>query len=158
MMQQSVLISAIRGPDTLKKDHVSHKLCKWLRRNMLLSAFEKKVFMNPFEPGGGSFTGPSCKMAQNLDWQSQMFHILNEYIRSIDEVPHHFQVHFMHAAEILGYCYPDPDIREWWEECYHRLCYDMHLMPEDYDQMLYRLGDNEENWRNSEIVQEGKDT
>jgi hypothetical protein len=152
LMQQSVLLAAIRGPDNLHKNHVSKKLCRWLRRCVLIAAFEKKAFTDPFEPGGGSFTGPSIKMAQNLDWQNQMFHVLNEYIRTLDEVPHHFQLHFLHAAEILGYCFPEPDIREWWEECYQKLCFDMHLEPESYDSMMYRLGDNEEQWRNSEVV------
>jgi hypothetical protein len=151
-MQQSVLLAAIRGPDTLKKDHVSKKLCRWLRRCVLVAAFEKKAFTNPYELGGGSFTGPSCKIAQSLDWPEQMHNILNEYIRTLDEVPHHFQLHFLHAAEILGYCYPEPTTRKWWEEAYQKLCFDMHLMPEDYDQMYYRLGDNEEKWRNSEVV------
>jgi hypothetical protein len=152
LMQQSVLLEAVRGPDTLRKDHVSTKLCRWLRRCILISAFEKKAYTNPYELGGGSFTGPSIKIAQNLDWQGQMRHILMEYIRALDEVPHHFQVQFLHAAEVLGYCYPDPDVRDWWEECYQKLCAGMHVLPEDYDRMMWRLGDNEEQWRESEIV------
>jgi len=32
---------------------------------------------------------------------------LKEYLYSVDEVPHHFHLHLMHAAEILGYKHPD---------------------------------------------------
>ena len=152
MMQQTTVLSAIRGPDGLHVTHVSNKLCRWLRRCALISAFEKKAFTTPYEKGGGAFLGPSCKIAQNLDWQKQMFSILDEYIRSLGEVPHNFQLSFLYATEVLGYCYPEPTIRKFWEECYNKLCFNLHLQPEDYDSMFYRLGDSEEQWKNSEVV------
>ncbi len=55
LMQQSVLIAAVRGPDGIKKDHVAKVLCRWLRRSFLLSAFEGSVLETPDEPGGGQF-------------------------------------------------------------------------------------------------------
>lgn len=163
-MQQSVLLAAIRGPDGIHKNHVSKKLCRWLRRCVVISAFEKKVLDHPALEGGGSFTGPSLLLADIavLDpahgmvrinpWGPAMHQALDAYMLTLDEVPHHFQLHFLHAAEILGYTHPDGTIRTWWEIAYLRLCNDMHLNPESREDMMKRLGDNEEDWRRTEEV------
>ena len=66
--------------------------------------------------------------------------------RSLDELPHHFQMHFIHAAEILGYKHPDADTRVWWLTTYTRLVHDLHLWPETEEQLDLRLGDNREQW------------
>jgi hypothetical protein len=146
-MQQSVLIAAVRGPDGIEKDHPVKVLCRWLRRSFLISSFDKRALLDPYEPGGGSFTGP-CKTdtVRNLD------HALELYLRSVDRIPHHFQLHFMHAAEILGYKHPVVGIRQWWLSCYLTLVNDAHLNPESEEQMDFRLSDNEQNWRAREEV------
>jgi hypothetical protein len=58
IMQQSVLLSAIRGPDGVGKFHKCKPLIRWYRRCVLISAFDGCVIDHPFAPGGGSFTGP----------------------------------------------------------------------------------------------------
>jgi len=150
-MQQSVLIAAVRGPDGLRKDHCSKVLCRWLRRSFLFSAFQRRPYDNPHEPGGGSFTGPSCPGATN-DWEPEMDMAVEEYLRHVDEMPHHFQLHFMHAAEILGYKHEDPRIQTWWHRTYLKLVNDAHLFPESEAQMDRRLGDFEAHWREREEV------
>lgn len=77
---------------------------------------------------------------------------ITDYLRHVDELPHHFQLHFMHAAEILGYKHPDSRIRKWWNTTYLRLVNDMHLQPESEERMDKRLGDFEEHWRAAEEV------
>lgn len=144
-MQQSVLLTSIRGPDGMKKDHVSKLLIRWLRRCILISALDRKIFTDPHEEGGGSFTGP---MPEGLD----VMQVLDDYLRHVDEIPHHFQLHFMHAAEILGYKHPEPHIRVGWKRIYHRLVNDMHLYPEPEEAMDKRLGDNRKNWLEAEEV------
>lgn len=171
-MQQSVLMTAIRGPDGIRKNHISKRLCRWLRRCILYSAFDRKILDKPYDLGernGGSFTGASIQATQTIDkvlfyfegqtsadwfdtWQRAMHAVLDDYMRCTDEMPHHFQLHFLHAAEIIGYCHPDRDISDWWKECYYRLCRDMHLFPEMIDQMHTRLGDSEKDWKASEEV------
>src|ERR1700722_5271953 len=155
-MQQSVLITAIRGPDGIHKNHVSKKLIRWLRRCVLISAFDGEVRGTPWEPGGGSFTGPSLPYVENcvtsIRWQLLMSEILDLYMLTLDEIPHHFQLHFLHATEILGYRHPERDIMNWWRTVYARLCNDMHLNVETEEQMEHRLGDNERNWRGKEEV------
>ena len=149
VMQQSVLIAAVRGPDGIRKDHVVKVLCRWLRRSFLVRAFERDECWNPYTPGGGSFTGP-CVIAEGA--MGGVDQALDEYLRCVDELPHHFQLHFMHAAEIIGYEHPDEFTRTWWHNAYFRLVNDAHLFMEPREQMNKRLGDNEGNWREREEV------
>jgi hypothetical protein len=165
LMMQSVLLASVRGPDGLHKDHIAKVLIRWLRRSFLLSAFEKRAMLSPSEPGGGSFTGPITQahlphkhpfVLYVGDPESNAYAMLNEalteYLRRVDEIPHHFQLHFMHAAGILGYKHPTPRIRVWWLYCYKRLVNDMHLLPESEETLDKRLGDDETSWRAAEEV------
>ena len=136
-MQQSVLITATRGPDTLPKMHPAKYLCRWLRRAYLYSAFDKVALWDPRDPRGGNFTGPIGSPDDAL----------RAYLDDVDSVPHHFHMHLVHAAEILGYKHPDKSIRDWWLKAYHILCGDLHLGPETEADMDCRLGDIEHQWR-----------
>lgn len=145
MMQQTVLLTAVRGPDGTAKYEPVKYLLRWYRRCVLLSAMDGRVIDNPHDQNGGSFTGPSYKQDMG-SWQGNMNDIVSDYLRSLDALPHHFQMHFMHAVEILGYKHPKPDIRGWWNSVYHRLVRDLHLWAEREDEMDARLGDNREAW------------
>ena len=146
-MQQSVLIAAIRGPDGIRKDHPVKVLCRWLRRSILKSSFDGAELANPYQPGGGSFTGPCITNdVVGLDHAKEL------YLRCVDELPHHFQLHLMHAAEILGYKHPTDSTREWWHQFYLDVVNDAHLFPETEAQMDERLGDTERGWRAREVV------
>lgn len=146
-MQQSVLIAAVRGPDGIRKDHPVKVLCRWLRRSFLLSAFERRPFLDPYEKGGGSFTGP-CQTPEVRD----LDHAVELYFRSVDELPHHFQLHLMHAAEIFGYKHPVGETRKFWNVFYLKCVNDLHLFPESEARMDSRLGDCEDQWRAREEV------
>ncbi len=142
LMQQSVLLASIRGPDGLHKNHVSKNLLRWFRRCILISAFDKRVLASPHELGGGSFTGPVADVTAAVE----------AYLKCVDEVPHHFQLHLMHAAEIVGYKHPVYLTRVWWYDFYRKLVNDAHLYPESEAQMDKRLGDVESQWREREEV------
>lgn len=148
MMQQTVLLTAVRGPDGLPKYGCVKMLLRWYRRCVLLSAMDGKVLGNPTDNNGGSFTGPSFQAGQqhNTGWESNMDEIVDDYLRTLDAIPHHFQMHFMHAAEIVGFKHPDERIRAWWHKLYIRLVGDMHLWPEDEEEMDERLGDDRSGW------------
>lgn len=146
MMQQSVLISAVRGPDGIHKNHVSKAILRWYRRCILYTAFEKKIFKFPFEQGGGSFTGPIPGKYKNI-WK-----IVDDYLLHVDEIPHHFHMHLIHASEIIGYKHPEKEIREFWSDFYRLMVQDAHLEIETEEKMDFRLGDSERNWRQSEVV------
>ena len=136
IMQQSVLLAAIRGPDGLPKNHVSKFVLRWYRRCVLLSALHGKpgvgaIIARPDEEGGGSFTGPSCGPKTPY---ANFFEVVDAYFDNIDEVPHHFQLHLMHAAQILCYKHPSLLIRAHWCEFYLTAVADMHLHTEsEYD-------------------------
>jgi hypothetical protein len=149
LMQQTVLLTAIRGPDGVAKYHPSKYMLRWYRRCVLLGALDQNVFDNPYDPRGGSFTGPSYGEGEPLarEWYTPMQQVFNKYLQSLDELPHHFQLHFMHAAEIVGYKHPDALIRDWWNYVYRELANDMHLEPETEEAMDFRLGDSEAQWR-----------
>ena len=165
LMQQSVLLAAIRAPDGIRKEHAVKVLMRWYIRCVLISAFDRKALTDPFSLGGGSFTGPFTiehAQAENLkvhDWystDSKPWSIFNEmrnvYLRHVDELPHHFQLHFMHAAEIVGYKHDTVSISEWWLHFYRMIVNDAHLFPETREQMDKRLSDTETEWRAREEV------
>ncbi|MDF0540815.1 hypothetical protein PX699_00535 [Sphingobium sp. H39-3-25] len=201
LMQQTVLLTAIRGPDGLPKYGPVKMLLRWYRRCILLSAMDRAVLPDPLCDGGGSFTGPSVSLAalrssasarqsarraedwaQDMDdirelgeplvfrveddrncwgltlaeaiadqmeedgWEPLMHDVVGQYLRDVDAIPHHFQMHLLHAIEILGYKHPDRRIRGWWHQTYERLVHDMHLWPETEAQLDRRLGDNRDQW------------
>lgn len=147
LMQQSVLLTAIRGPDGIPKYGSIKMLLRWYRRCILRSSFLGIAMTDPIEPDGGSFLGASLEGDDDLDpWTDRMLVHVNQYLRELDAVPHHFQLHFMHAVEILGYKHPDAGIGLWWQRLYLRLAQDMHLHPESVEEMDKRLGDSRAGW------------
>lgn len=145
MMQQTVLLTAVRGPDGLPKYHPVKYLVRWYRRCVLYSAIDGRVLTEPCSPNGGSFTGPSCD--GSIDgWQPGMDAVVTEYLRALDQVPLHFHLHLVHAIEIIGYKHPDAEIGCWWNAVYRRLVADMHLQPELEATLDRRLGDTREGW------------
>lgn len=81
----------------------------------------------------------------------RMFDKMREvYLRHVDEMPHHFQLHFMHAAQIVGCHHPSTAIRAWWREFYLMIVNDAHLQPESDADMNLRLSDNSDEWKKRE--------
>lgn len=172
LMQQSVLMTAVRGPDGVAKYHPVKNLMRWYRRCVLVESFRRHIITVPFNPPklldqygklGGSFTGPSLTIQEvvahdkgadpmspdydGLKWEYAMNElVVTKYVQSLDELPHHFQMHLMHSVEIVGYQHPDARISEWWRQLYRRLAHDMHLTAETKLEMQRRLGDTMEGW------------
>lgn len=137
LMQQSVLLAMVRNSDGIPKHHAQKPLIKWLRRCILKSAFDNRHMMTPDEKGGGNFTGPVEDINAALD----------EFIWARDEMSHHYFNHAMHAFQILGYKYPDPEYQLFWLRAYLRMVDCCHLRPESEADMDMRLGDHEPGWR-----------
>jgi hypothetical protein len=149
IMQQSVLMSAIRGPDGIAKKHKCKPLIRWFRRCILVSAFEGIAIDNPYHPGGGSFTGPSCGIpirTFSQTWEDVIRGAESDFVDSRDELPFHYILHFIHAIEIIGYKHPDQQIADYWLSLYSRLVVAMHMREESQKDMDFRLSDNEKNW------------
>lgn len=148
LMQQSVLLTAVRGPDGLPKYGGCKMLLRWYRRCILISSFFQRVLVDPIESDGGSFLGASLvDNGESLDpWPDRMQAHVYQYLRELDAIPHHFQMHFLHAVEIIGYKHPDREIKDFWFQLYMRLVNDMHVHPETESEMDARLGDSREGW------------
>lgn len=155
-MQQSVLFAAVRAPDGIRKNHPVKVLLRWYRRCVLMSAFENKAMTDPFEGGGGSFTGPFTEEHAAVHFCTDVKRawpkVRKMYLSHVDELPHHFQLHFMHAAQIIGVHHDNEEIRSWWKEFYLMIVNDAHLHPETDDEMNTRLSDNREEWKRREVV------
>lgn len=154
MMQQSVLLELTRGPDGITKYHPSKFLIRWVRRCILFGALDHNLFDNPYDPKGGSFTGPSFILEREFQtefyrWETNMDAIVSEYLKEVDMMPHHYHLHLMHGLEILGYKHPDVRKKLWFNGTYMRFCRDMHLTAESQRDMDYRLGDSEHQWRST---------
>lgn len=139
-MQQSVLLAAIRAPDNLSKNHPAKKLMRWYRRCILTCAFCKKVHKTPNEFCEGSFTGPLTHVDA----------LAKEYLVNVDEIPHHFHLHLLHAAQIIGVHCPTEDVASWWLNFYVNGVNDMHLHVETANELDLRLSDSPKEWRKRE--------
>jgi len=144
-MQQSVLLAAIRGLDGAKKEAGIKYLIRYYRRCILLTAFERKAILDPYAPGGGSFTGP---VPSNLT----MDDVVQKYLEEFDSLNIHFNLHFLHAIEIVGYKHPDRDVRDFWHNTYLIFVKHMHLNPETEIELDKRLGDNKKEWLKRETL------
>lgn len=152
-MQQSVLLSAIRGADGTDKAHPAKDIQRWFRRCVLYTSFLSDeagygvALTDPYSSGGGEFTGPVPNYYKHApSFTDGLKGVVDGYFRRVDSLPHHFHMHLMHAAEIIGYKHPNEEIRDMWNDFYYRCCKDLHVNPETEDQLDKRLGDNENNW------------
>jgi hypothetical protein len=177
IMMQSVLFAAVRAPDGLRKRHPVKVIMRWYRRSVLISAFDGRPLDNPFVEGGGSFTGPftvghahefaRISVLPHIHRANQTFgeedyfigweamdRMIGVYLDHVDEMPHHFQLHMMHAAQIVGSYHPNQTTREWWMKFYLTVVNDAHLRPELPLDLDLRLSDNEQAWRRRESLNE----
>lgn len=136
-MQQSVLLSALRNADMVEKGHPSKDLIRWYRRCVLISAFDGAALLDPYSPGGGSYTGPIEDLGAAQD----------AFLRARDGMSLHYYAHSMHAFQILGYKHPNQGVRDEWRRVYHRMAEALHLWAESEEQMDARLGDNPRGWQ-----------
>lgn len=124
---QAVLVGAIRGCDGAPKHDPSKALMWALRWDC----------MNPDDAGRNPAASRSF-MGYKRDLKKQVA----LFFRSLDQYPFHFIAHFMHAAEICGYCHPDGFRKLYWHEIYETICRKhLHVTPESCVEMLERLKD-----------------
>ncbi len=116
---QSVLMSAMRGCDTARKDDVSKAVTRALRPILCNNADSSNSFM--------AETIPDKAKAEQFLWD-------------LDSYPMHFVAHTMHAVEIIGYKHPDKKLSAWWKKYYLDMVKALHLNPETEAQLDVRLG------------------
>lgn len=131
LQQQSVLFLAARGPDGVEKFHPCKGIQKAYRACVLVPA--KHSYMN-WGTVGDDFMDLSA-FSNTSVWAAQV----KKFIDSLDSLPHHYLMHIMHGAQILGYKHPDERFRERWNTFYRKLCDNFHLNYESESEMDKRL-------------------
>jgi hypothetical protein len=122
LRHQGVLMSCVRGCDSVPKDDASKLLARCLRAKVLLSFDDKpSSFIDRVEPD---------------ELGRRMIAVLENH----DHYPVHYLLHILHGAEIIGYKHPDSLTRDRWLWFYVNLAKCFHLTPETEVQMDERLG------------------
>jgi len=127
---QSVLMSAMRGCDTARKDDNSKHITRAIRPILCNNADPSNTFMGTMIP--------LSKPTEQFLWD-------------LDSYPMHFVAHTMHAAEIIGYKYPEDKVRKWWRKFYEDMVKALHLNPETETQLDVRLGFTPDEKRVNEV-------
>lgn len=136
-MQQATLLSALRGPDNVPKAHPSKGLVRYLRRCVMITAFDGVRILDMHAPGGGDYTGPVTEGMCPI----------KDFMWCIDALPFHFTTHFIFAAEILAYQHDVFEVRKFWIEFYLKVCKKLHMHPETKEELNARLSDDYEIWK-----------
>lgn len=116
---QSVLMAALRGCDTARKDDASKFITRGLR----------SVCMHNADPTNTYMLGEIPDTTY-----------VEAFLGDLDSYPLHFVAHTMHAAEIVGHKHHEKVLRAWWLAFYFDLVKGLHLNPETEAQLNVRLG------------------
>jgi hypothetical protein len=131
LRHQGVLVSAVRGCDSITKEDPMKLLTRFYRACVLKA-----------------HVGDARKASSYMIWCDhghEFWAIAEPVLKSFDHYPVHFLLHFLHASEILGYKMPSNTVqKQWWLEFYRKLCRRMHINPETEVQLDERLNANED--------------
>ncbi len=123
---QALLLTAMRGPDENNKYNAAKAIIRYLRGVVIKPAGDwHRRNDNDFMWGEwGEF--PKSAKAFWVDH---------------DEYPHHFIMHLVHCAEVVGYKHPQAGVRFIWTRFYLDACESFHMRPETEQQLDRRLSD-----------------
>lgn len=134
VQQQSVLLLAARGPDGIAKYHPCKDVHRAYRGSVLIAA----KFGRPLNWGEKADSFMSLDMFSDIVfWEVKV----EDFFKHADDLPHHYYMHLMHGAEILGYKHPDVRFRTRWHKFYLQCVEELHLTAETEAEMDARLGD-----------------
>lgn len=123
---QALLTTAMRGPDENNKYNAAKAIIRYLRGAILKPA--------------GNWSGHNDNDFMWGDYK-HFPDLANKFWADHDEYPHHFIMHLIHCAEVLGYKHPDSFIKGVWNDFYNNACYAFHMTPETESEMDKRLND-----------------
>jgi hypothetical protein len=124
LRHQGVLLAAIRGCDGVAKHDLSKPIMRAIRWAVMVPFDARELT----EPKGFIYYEP-----ESFREGARVF------AKNTDEYPLHFVFHAMHALEMIGYCHPDPFVRENFKWAYVMMVRNIHLAPETAEQMNARL-------------------
>lgn len=124
--QQALLMTGVRGPDGSSKDNEAKYMVRYLRGVVLKPA--------------GDWHGKNDNSFMWGDYD--VFHDYGKgFYKAHDEYNHHFIMHLIHCAEVIGYKHPDKRIADEWLSFYMNMCDAMHMHHESEMDMDLRLND-----------------
>lgn len=140
LRHQGVLMSAVRGCDIAPR-HDPSKIAQRLLRGAFLI------------PHAGRFANPRTYIQYEED-ETKWKDIMKAFMGNWDHYPNHYIVHFLHAAEIIGYHAPNdsPIYSERWLDFYRACCVTLHLNPETKEQLDGRLNADDETFMRRQRV------
>lgn len=123
---QALLMTGMRGPDENNKYNAAKAITRYLRGVICKPAGNwSRKNDNDFMWGDYSFFEDHSQKF----WQDH------------DEYPHHFIMHLIHCAEVVGYMHPKQEVGDYWSTFYLEACDAFHMAPESKKQMINRLND-----------------
>lgn len=128
LRHQGVLVSIVRGCDSVGKEDPSKKLIRAMRAVILNAHCGEKQ-----TPATFIDRCPGDELQRRME----------AFRKNCDHLPHHFVMHLVHAVEIIAYHHPDRGIKDAWIMFYCRLCRGLHINPETKLQLDERLNLNE---------------
>lgn len=148
LIAQSIVLSCIRGPDGVDRNHIAKRIVNWYRRCVLKPVDGSDAVLIPYdntEGVSGSYMGPSINIPSEGDWHLTMNKVGRQYLESVDSLPFHFHSHLIHCSQILGYKHDDDDVRQWWNEFYILCANKLHLKAESEVKMDTRFQERSKN-------------
>lgn len=149
---------SLRGPDGAPKECVAKELTRAMRAVLLRGAHFK---------GHDEFMGDHSGLprpalinriykrfdgaGREVDPVNSVNDVIEIFAESHDEYPHHWTMHLVHAAEIVGYLHPKYEVRQFWERFYLRMVRAFHMHPETLPQMLDRLRERDSPWKGMDM-------
>lgn len=121
---QGVLVCAIRGPDGAEKEADAKPLVRAYRKAIMHNAYPRGTKDDDFMGDHSGRATPEAAL---------------KFLRNVDHYPHHWFMHLVHAAQVVGYESPDPNHSAFWSNFYAAAVHRMHLNPETKEQMWARL-------------------
>ena len=123
---QALLLTAMRGPDAIDKYCHAKQIIRFLRGVVIKPA--------------GNWSGENDNDFMWGDFSK--FHIPTmAFWRDHDKYPHHFIMHLVHCAEVIGYKHPEGSMRVHWMTFYLYACKSFHMTPETEEELDGRLND-----------------
>lgn len=129
LRHQGVLLTAVRGCDTVSRENPSKALTRAYRAEILVC--------HCGDPAKARSFIEACA-------GEELMRRMNAVVKDHDALPHHYLMHLVHAAQILGYKHPDPNVRALWFGFYVSMANKFHLQYELEPQMDARLDAPEE--------------
>lgn len=124
---QALLLTAMRGPDENNKYNAAKAIIRYLRGVVIKPA--------------GDWDNKNDNDFMWGEYTSLFQHYVEEFWKDHDEYPHHFIMHLVHCAEVVGYKHPDRTIAQFWGDFYQDACHAFHMNAETEEQLDSRLSD-----------------